>query len=310
MSLKHSSIIVLVAFFATFTVNAKINTVSISTTTLSPDCLEYRIVGICYWLTCSSFGCKVKTSVKVKHYIPDAVVTSYVSTGNSPWTETSIIGTPIPGAQSGSYVTTNQANENSVAKFNNVDVIGHPGISLFNNFVRGFGYSCDGAGQAFMPYFISTLDTLGWRYNIPEAVYPESLLPGMREIGARASANLWGNVYPRGGFTHQADDYKAAATNAQRAGDIVTRRGQPHVYQPLLGIKKDGYWPAGELIESKKSTGKWQSLAPKMESSCRVFPDTQTLHEQAKDGAYAWSLWRPYSCCKRRGQTFLGSIDF
>lgn len=310
MNLKRTSITLLTVFFVATSVNAKINTTTISASTLSSDCLEYRVVGICYWLLCTSFGCKVKTSVKVKHYIPDAVVSSYVSTGDSPWTETSIMGTAVPGAQSGSYATTNQANENAIAKFNNVDVIGHPGSSIFNSFASGFGYSCEGAGQAFMPYFISTLDTVAWRYNIPEVAYPESLVPGTREIGARTSANLWGNVYPRGGFTHQADDYKAAATNAQRAGDIVTRRGQPHVYQPLLASKKDGYWPDGELIESKASTGKWQALTPKTESSCRVFPDNQTLHEQAEDGAYAWALWRPYSCCKRRGQTFLYSIDF
>lgn len=310
MNLKRTSITLLTVFFVATSVNAKINTATISASTLSPDCLEYRVVGICYWLLCTSFGCKVKTSVKVKHYIPDAVVTSYVSTGDSPWTETSMMGTSVPGAQSGRHATTNQANENAIAKFNNVDVIGHPGSSIFNRFASGFGYSCQGAGQAFMPYFISTLDTVAWRYNIPEVAYPESLVPGTREIGARTSANLWGNVYPRGGFTHQADDYKAAATNAQRAGDIVTRRGQPHVYQPLLASKKDGYWPAGELIESKASTGKWQTLTPKTESSCRVFPDNQTLHEQAEDGAYAWALWRPYSCCKRRGQTFLYSIDF
>ena len=310
MSRKHFSITVLVAFFATFSVNAKINTVDISASTLSPDCLEYRIAGICYWLLCTPLGCKVKTSVKVKHYVPDAVVTSYVSTGDSPWTETAIMGTPVPGAQSGSYATSNQANENAIAKFNNVDGIGHPSSSLFNQFVSSYGYSCQGAGQSFIPYFISTLDTVAWRYNVPEVAYPESLIPGTREIGSRTSANLWGNVYPRGGFTHQADDYKAAATNAQRAGDIVTRRGQPHVYLPLLANKKDGYWPAGELIESKASTGKWQALTPKTSSSCQVFPDNQTLHEQADDGAYGWTLWRPYSCCKRRGQTFLYSIDF
>jgi integrating conjugative element protein (TIGR03756 family) len=69
---------------------------------------------------------------------------------------------------------------------------------------------------------LSTLDTLAWRYNVPELVYPEALIPGMREIGSRTSANLWGNVYPRGGFLHQSDVYRTAAVVAQRAGAIVT----------------------------------------------------------------------------------------
>lgn len=160
-----------------------------------------------------------------------------------------------------------------------------------------------------MPYLLSTLDTVGWRYNVPEAVYPESLIPGMREIGARSTLNLWGNVYPRGGFLHQADDHKAGAVVSQRAGDIVTRRGQLHVYQPLLASSRPGYWPAGALVESDASTGKWQELTPRLSSSCAVFPHNGVL-TQAQRGDYAWTLWRPYNCCQRRGQTFLCSVDF
>ncbi len=133
---------------------------------------------------------------------------------------------------------------------------------MFNQFVSSSGYFCEGAGTAFMPYLLSTLDTLAWRYNVPEMVYPEALIPGLREVGARTTLNLWGNVYPRGGFLHQTDDHKAGAVVAQRAGDVVTRRGQIHVYQPLLANSRDGYWPAGALMEGDASTGKWQELTP------------------------------------------------
>ena len=61
-----------------------LDTVSISTSTLSPSCLEYRVVGICYWLQCG-FGCRVRTSMKVRHFVADAVVSSYSSTGKNPW---------------------------------------------------------------------------------------------------------------------------------------------------------------------------------------------------------------------------------
>jgi hypothetical protein len=139
--------------------------------------------------------------------------------------------------------------------------------------------------------------------------YPEALIPGMREVGARTTLNLWGNVYPRGGFLHQTDDHKAGAVVAQRAGDVVTRRGQIHVYQPLLANSRDGYWPAGALMEGDASTGKWQELTPVLSSSCTVFPRSGFL-TQAQQGDYAWALWRPYACCERRGQVFLGSVDF
>jgi len=294
---------------ATGTPSFALNTSTITSSTLSPDCLEYRVVGICFWLFCTNFGCSVETSVKVRHYVPDAVVSSYSNTGANPWVEVQSMSRPNATAQAGGDGTTNEDHENNLAKFKNADVIGHPGGYVFSQFASNFGYSCEGAGTAFMPYLLSTLDTVAWRYNIPEMVYPEALVPGIREIGSRTGLNLWGNVYPRGGFLHQSDDYMAGAVVAQRAGDIVTRSGQIHVYQSLLADAEDGYWPAGELVESDAQTGKWQELTPTLSRTCAVFPHTEG-RVQAQQGDYAWALWRPYSCCEREGQVFLGSVDF
>lgn len=286
-----------------------LDTATIISSAVSPNCLEYRVVGICYWLFCTMFGCSVRTSVKVRHYVPDAVVSSYSNTGENPWVEVRAMSVPNPTARAGGDGTTNHDNENNLAKFKNADVIGHPAGLVFSRFVSASGFTCQGAGTAFMPYLLSTLDTLAWRYNIPEMVYPEALIPGMREIGSRATLNLWGNVYPRGGFLHQTDDYKSGAVVAQRAGDVVTRRAQPHVYQPLLANARAGYWPAGALMEGDASTGKWQELTPTLSTTCAVFPHGNT-RVQARQGDYAWALWRPYACCRRRGQVFLGSVDF
>lgn len=291
------------------TVNA-LDSSTVSTSAISPDCLDYKVTGVCYLLLCDWKSCKVEISVRVKHYVPDAVVTSYASTGNSPWVETAAIGTPIIGAKSGGDAVTSQANENNIAKFNNVDVIGHPNTIFFNGFVSQYGFSCAGASWPYKAYFVSTLDTLGWRYNIPELVYPEALVPGMREVGSRLGMNLWGNIYPRGGFSHQVDGYKSAAVVAQRAGDIVTRTGQPHVYTAMVKSKKDNYWPAGALKEGDASTGKWQELTPILSQTCKVFPDSQLRHTQAQDEGYAWTLWRPYSCCQRRGEIFLSTVSY
>ncbi|PMR75283.1 TIGR03756 family integrating conjugative element protein [Billgrantia endophytica] len=287
---------------------AALDTATLTASALSPDCLSYRVTGVCYWLYCSAFGCSVRASVKVQHYVPDAVVASYANTGENPWVEMRPMSQPIPSAQAGGDGTTSEVHENDLAKFKNADVIGHPTGSVFNDFAADFGPACQGAGIAFMPYLLSILDTLAWRHNLPETVYPEALTPGMREIGTRDGLDLWGSVYPRGGFLHQTDDHKAAAVVAQRAGDIVTREGQPHVYQPLLAESRDGYWPAEALIESDASTGKWQELTPHLSSTCMTFPHDNP-RAQAQRGDYAWALWRPYECCQRRGQVFLGSVD-
>jgi len=284
-----------------------LTTAAIVPSVMSPSCLEYRVVGVCYWLFCTNFGCKVKTSAKVGHYVPDAVVSSYSATGQNPWVEIQALGAPNSSALSGGAGTTNDARENNMSAFKNVDVIGHPGSLAFSAFASGSGYACSGAGIPYIPNMLSTLDTPGWRHGIPESIYPQSVTPGLREIGSRTAMNLWGNVYPRSGFLHQVDDYKAAAVMAQRAGDIVTRTGQPHVYTPLQSLPQPGYWPAGPLLENQPRSGKWQQLSPVMRPICSAFPDPSPAI-QSQDGSYAWALWRPYSCCKREGQTFLGSV--
>ena len=290
---------------------AAVTTATIVSSSLSSDCLEYKVVGICYWLFCTPYGCKVKTSAKVRHFVPDAVVSSYANTGENPWTEMTSFS-PVSSVAAGGNDpgdSATQANTTISARFKNTDVIGHPGGYAFSQFASGSGYACKGAGTAYMPYLLSNYDYLAWRYGIPEAVYPEALIPGKREVGGTLSGDLWGNVYPRSGFLHQPDDYKAAAVMAQRAGDVVTRSGQIHVYQSLLAQPEDGYWPAGELLEGDATTGKWQELTPTLSQSCAAFPNPGP-HVQDTVGAYAWALWRPYSCCKREGQVFLGSTDF
>lgn len=179
-------------FSLSFTASAAINSAAIVSSTLSPQCLEYKVVGICYWLLCGPHGCKVKTSVKVRHYVPDAVVSSYANTGSNPWTEVSALGTPNPLAQAGNDATTNYKAENSIGRFKEADVIGHPGGATFSRFASASGYVCPGATFPLVPYFLSTLDAIGWRYGIPEQVYPEALVPGLREVGGIFSGDMWG----------------------------------------------------------------------------------------------------------------------
>ncbi|MJT96545.1 TIGR03756 family integrating conjugative element protein, partial [Salmonella enterica subsp. enterica] len=61
-----------------------LNSLQIVQSALSPSCMEYKITGMCYWLFCTLYGCTVKTFVKVRHYIPDAVVSAYNQTGRNP----------------------------------------------------------------------------------------------------------------------------------------------------------------------------------------------------------------------------------
>jgi len=299
---------------------ASINTASLIASAASVSCIDWHISGICYWLLCTPFGCTVKTSVKVTHFIPEAVVSAYSNPGDNPWTEMAAASETAGGAEGGIIgtldgVSTGGGQQEMKAPglrkqnlhFLYADAYGHPATTLIGGQVAG--YSCQSAAQPFVPYLVSALDALVWRSGLPESLYPEALIPGERELGSQLGGDMWGNIYPRSGFVTQEDSYKSAALVVQRAADVITRNGQLHVYQPLVGQPSPGYIPPGPVLENTGTQNhKWQRLSPQLSDTCAVFPDTGGTIDQ--DNNYAWTLWQPYSCCKRMGQTFLYSTDF
>jgi hypothetical protein len=84
---------------------------------------------------------------------PTAVVSICANTSENSWEEVRDMSLHNSEAQGGNDGTTNHDNENNLAKFKNADVIDHP-ASLFSAFARQSGYSCSGAGMAFMPYLL------------------------------------------------------------------------------------------------------------------------------------------------------------
>ena len=272
-------------------------------------CLDYRIVGGCTWLRCSGVppSCTTTTSVKYRHYVPDAVVTAYPAAGRSPWTEMRALDGTADG---GTYAKGAGARAATGLRFKLAQVVGSPGIAWVEALDLGTTV-CEPAATPLEPYYASGADPM-WR--APELQAPLTLrhvLRAVREPGPLGS--LWGPVYPRTGLVQQVHDYKAGAVAAQRAADIVTRRNQMHVYRPLLGGGGRGEWPPGPVVEGDPGTHRWQPLSPRG-GSCSVFaaasaPPVGTVDplggNVAESGAYAWNLWRPYRCCARRGQWLL-----
>lgn len=302
------------------------------TSTAALSCMRWMPVGVCFWLRCSLSGCSVRTSIKVGHYQPDAVVSSYNELGGNPWLEIRatlglaqktaaqgllgrLLPVPIDSAGNRTEGTSGHRDHRNLV-FRETDVIGHP-LSSLSGILAGTGYVCRAQTRSFFPYFLSGLDALSWRLEIPEMFYPASLILGLREIGSWP-LQTWGGVYPRTGWTTQAEEPKAAAINAQRAGDIVTRTAQPHIYVPIRGSSGSGQrvWSPGPLMEDNPRTGYWQMLLPKAESSCAVFGRNDLVSLNGWGGGrvdgggdYVWNLWRPYSCCRRRG-SFLFDINW
>lgn len=320
LTLKSLSMAMMLSAAVVPAANAALNSAQIVASAVSQACISWRVSGICYWLLCTPLGCNVRTSVKVSHFIPEAVVSAYNTPSGNPWREMSLVSQAAAGLENvvtgalggvaaggGNVELKVPGQRKTNLHFKYADAIGHPATSLMGGSIAG--YACRSAATPFVPYFLSTLDSLAWRTGVPEALYPEALVPGQREVGSQATATMWGNVYPRSGFVTQVDDDKASALVAQRVADIITRSGQPHVYQPLMGQHAEGYWPPGAVKENTGTRNhKWQRLAPQLSPSCAVFPDGD--HSPAADGNTAFALWQPYSCCQRRGQRFLYSTDF
>lgn len=299
---------------------ASLSTATLVASAASPSCISWRISGICYWLKCGWGGCRIRTSVRVSHFIPQAVVSAYHAPGENPWREMSLVSGAAGGIENavtgvlsgvsaggGNSEQKFEAKRKTALHFFYADAIGHRATTLIGGSIPG--YSCDSAATPLFPYYLSTLDSVPWRLGVPEMAYPEAIIPGKREIGGQSRGNMWGNLYPRSGFVNQQDGDKAAAVVAQRVADIMTRTGQAHTYVPLKGNRRDGYWPPDAVTENTGTKNhKWQRLSPGLKNSCAVFPDEGGA--QAQDGNYAWALWQPYSCCKRMGQKFLYSTTF
>ncbi len=292
-------------------------------------CMQWTPVGLCFWLRCSFFVCNVEASLKIGHYNADFVVSSYNELGANPWNEIRLVlgnvqkaaangllgrlfRLPIDSGGNRTEGTADRRDHKNLV-FRETDVIGHP-LQLFSG---TFGQTrCASQATPLIPYFQSALDAQSWRHAIPEIFYPASFTLGLRELGDWP-LQTWGSVFPRTGWTTQAEEPKAAAINAQRAGDIVTRKRQPHVYLSLNdpSPRNQRVWPPGPLLETDHRTGTWQMLLPKTESECAVFGINDLASASGwgggrvdSEGDYVWNLWRPYQCCEREGQFFL--FDF
>jgi len=309
--------------------------ITAETATAALACSRWQPIGVCFWLRCTLFSCSVNTSLKVGHYNPDLMVSAYHEVGGNPWAEmratlgaaakaagqtivSTLLGVDI-GEGNRTEGTAHRDHQN--LRFKEADAIGHP-VSALSSVADISGLICPSETTAFVPYFQSTLDLLAWRTEIPESLFPAAFIPGLREIGD-FPVNTWGGVYPRSGFVTQAEDPKAGAVAAQRAGDIVTRTGQPHVYVPAGaggGTTTTGgvrVWLPPSLVENDPATGWWQMHSPVPAASCEAFGENDTVSVASwadgkvdEHGDYAWSLWRPYKCCETAGEVFLGSVDF
>lgn len=139
MSARRAWVLLMCLFgFVSSTHSRDITTPEIAALSLSPLCLDYRVTGVCFFLDCGPFGCTVRTSPRISHYLPDAVVSSYQRTGENPWLEMaflSAVGEALNGllgvlagflVDGGHQTEGRRVQIHATVRFKETDVIGHP----------------------------------------------------------------------------------------------------------------------------------------------------------------------------------------
>lgn len=293
------------------------------------SCMDWELRGICIWMSCG-LGCTFSTSLKVKNFVPDMVVQSYDRANGEPWTESQDINQISQGSADSSWVTTmirwiedfdvssvgirggvlteGKRDQHQNLSFKLVDAYGNPALITYNALAQStFGLACAGRTLPFWPYYISNLDAIAWRWNVPEIFYPQSWLPLGTTWDLGDSSNNYGPIYPRHGFAISQDPLKAAVLSTFRATHFITRKGEPHLYFTIGQPSEDGYWPAGSLDKKDRDTGIWQMLYPQTDSSCYRFPydGNPSGNRRSTDGSYIWNFWKSYECCTRVGQQLI-----
>lgn len=293
------------------------------------NCADYQVVGVCFWLYCTWTGCTIRTSAKVAHYNPELTMQTYRNAQEPPWTETRQILALTQSDYDGSLVSTilstmgsgldelgggggseNKAASHSNMTFTLTDSFGNP-VMFASSVASMSGYVCDPKLTPMYPYYISNLDTVSWRFGIPEMFYPESLNPFGSLLGS--NSYNWGGYYPRIGHVTNHDEIKESGLIAFRSGHFITRRNQDHIYTSIDQNDSEGWWAPDPLTVS---SGRWQQLAPKADTSCRTFPLSADMgpsdglqSRRSDDGAHVWNLWRQYKCCQDRG-SFLYDVEW
>ena len=290
-----------------------------------PACGMWHPSGLCFFLSCGWRGCRIVTTPRFSHMRPDLVVSTYHDLDNHPWPEiglplgqvalraSSLLYRTMIGDSAGTRSRPNRTDKNEI--FRDGDAIGHPG-GVFS----APGLICASGVTPFMPYYNSFTDAMVWRNFLPvEMIYPASWLPGLREIGTWP-LNTWGGVFPRTGWATQQHGVKGAAVFSQRIADIITNLGQPHVYVPVPtgGTHYRGgslVWDPPPAMENSITGGLWQLSAPfRGVAACTPFglndsvsPVSYGDAHTSSTNSYAFTLWRPYACCRSAGW-FLFSI--
>ena len=261
----------------------------------NPGCLRYCITGLCLYLKCTPLGCTVDARPRIRHRLPDLIVSSW-SGGGHPWRE---LRAPMRlladelRLSHGSGVGKSAAHGRGAA-FREADVLANPVVSVP---LPGL---CKARTRAWQPHYSSLLDAALWRSGLSELLHPESW--DLRQWNLGTDDHRFGSLFPRKGFGHYASADRGALVTAQRALDIAETGGMHLRWPPPTGGGRRPPGRAGRV----RSDNCWQQIHPVLQSGCTV----AALPAGQQATGYAWQLWTEYQCCPQAAGKLLKVVDF
>lgn len=276
------------------------------------DCPDWHPVGICFWLKCSLFSCDVEESPKIHENLPDLLISTYTTT-QSPIDITDGIN-DVNNAN-----LTNKDESPSELEtyidYKHAEVFTNPTVAVFNAMHDADDeYFCkSGVDIPYFPHFLSSQDP---NWDDPDIEAMLGALFGListPRIRTNWPLGYWATVYPRCGWGSHPYDAINAAVAAHRAAAIATSDFAPHIYLRPGTDCGNRCWQPQPVRENDSNNHQFQMVFPVKETSGMVMGGEATWangkNKKSEEG-YAWTLWRPYECCKKKGQSFLFSIDW
>jgi integrating conjugative element protein (TIGR03756 family) len=299
-----------------------INTAEIvlKTSVAAPKCLKYKVQGVCYW-TKPGLIPTVATTLKVRHYLPEAVVSVYTRKSKNPWIEMRVLesGASSVSDKLFSTLTSARIGDGSIRGANQgldnihlfeASVIGNPlGAGLMKYFPTLLLHKAK--SEPFVPYYSSILDAISWRSPEVEVANWWRVLDPKYSISPDGHSS-WGSIYPRSGFVEHWNKNKASAVLAMRAFSIATTPAWTHVHQNIESNScGEKCTTPGEAKHDKKTL--FQMIHPKTDSECHLLadePDPEWTKEGKEQQSFSWVVWREYEGCISYPGKYIGSMNF
>lgn len=311
-------------------------------------CIDFKIVGVCNWLKITPFSVHYKSSPVVTHYSPDAIVEVFHNVSNEPTAYgkfTTKIARKIGNSVWSKAAFHGEKLENKDSRgrgFHEIQVMGNPLIMLHDKTIgsiySAMGGYCDSGATPMYPY-LHSLNDPEWRTGVMEtaaSAYGQvANFFSDNRFYVRDTSNgmvsTWGNLFPRTGVTENPSPFVGAAMAALRGGVLVTTTSAMGMSFGK-GLEGSGLHviPMKLKAESRNNVksftdqrvtldrGKWKVLLPKTyhAAQCTTMPFAGVSTKfgidepETESRNYVFQMWRMYKCCKKKGQVYLGKIEW